>query len=155
MRGDVHESRQTLTLREKGGTDREQPISGTLLRAILEHYRARSPQPKDSAPVLYYRDRTPLTRRRYNTLFERLQRDVPWAGELGVSVHWLRHTSITTVERITSYAVAQKFAGHRPAGATGTYSKASITEVAAAVALLTGEPHPLAPQAQRYRPEPW
>jgi integrase len=58
----------------------------------------------------------------------------------------LRHTAITAVERHAGYAVAQAFAGHCAASVTGTYTRARIAEVAAAVAALTGEPHPLAEQ---------
>jgi hypothetical protein len=46
------------------------------------------------------------------------------------------------------YAVARAYAGHTDgggeAGATSTYVRASLSEVAAALAALTGEPHPLA-----------
>ena len=46
------------------------------------------------------------------------------------------------------YAVARAYAGHTEsgseAGATATYVRASLAEVAAALAALTGEPHPLA-----------
>jgi integrase/recombinase XerC len=44
--------------------------------------------------------------------------------------------------------VARAYAGHTDgggeAGATSTYVRASLSEVAAALAALTGEPHPLA-----------
>jgi hypothetical protein len=44
--------------------------------------------------------------------------------------------------------VARAYAGHTDGGsetgATSTYVRASLAEVAAALAALTGEPHPLA-----------
>jgi integrase/recombinase XerC len=44
--------------------------------------------------------------------------------------------------------VARAYAGHTDSGSetgtTATYVRASLTEVAAALAVLTGEPHPLA-----------
>ena len=59
-----------------------------------------------------------------------------------------RHTILTWVERNFGYAVARACAGHTDggseAGATATYVRASLAEVAAALAALTGEPHPLA-----------
>ncbi|MFB9386888.1 hypothetical protein ACFFTK_27395 [Pseudonocardia petroleophila] len=67
-----------------------------------------------------------------------------------VSTHWLRHTTLTWVERNAGYAVARAYAGHngsRDVGVTSTYVRADITEVAAALAALSGEPHPLAPTA--------
>ncbi|MCP6406918.1 hypothetical protein NL481_28360, partial [Klebsiella pneumoniae] len=61
--------------------------------------------------------------------------------------HWLRHTTLTYVERNFGYGVARAFAGHEgksDAGTTTTYIRAELEEVAAALASLTGEPHPLA-----------
>jgi integrase/recombinase XerC len=55
---------------------------------------------------------------------------------------------LTWVERNFGYAVARAYAGHTDGGsdtgATATYVRASLAEVAAALSALTGEPHPLA-----------
>jgi integrase len=59
-------------------------------------------------------------------------------------VHVLRHTAITTIAHIGGYPVAQTFAGHTPPTVTGRYLHATLAEVAAAVAIMTGERHPLA-----------
>jgi integrase/recombinase XerC len=77
-------------------------------------------------------------------VFDRARPCLPWADRTPVSAHILRHTAITTVERHAGSAVAQAFAGHRAASVTRTYTRARIAEVAAAVAALTGEAHPLA-----------
>jgi hypothetical protein len=63
-----------------------------------------------------------------------------------VSTHWLRHTTLTWVERNFSYGIARAYAGHTDnAGpATTTYIKADLQAVATALAVLTGQPHPLA-----------
>ena len=68
-----------------------------------------------------------------------------------ISMHWIRHTTLTWVERNFGYAVAHAYAGHTDGGngeggATSTYVRATVSEVAAALAALTGEPHPLAGQ---------
>ena len=70
-----------------------------------------------------------------------------------VSTHWIRHTILTWVERRFGFAVVQTYAGHeesnrgaRAMGATGTYVRAGLPEVAAALTALTGERHPLALQ---------
>ena len=63
------------------------------------------------------------------------------------STHWLRHTTLTWVERNFSYATARAYAGHTDADSTATtttYVQTELHEVAAALAALTGEPHPLA-----------
>jgi integrase/recombinase XerC len=86
----------------------------------------------------------PLTRRHYNTLFEHVQARLDFAAHTPVTAHVLRHTAITRVERLAGFAVAQRFAGHAHSSVTSTYTKADISEVASAVAALTGETHPLA-----------
>lgn len=136
---------QLVRLREKGGTERWQPVSATLLEGLAAHARSRGATGPDDG-VLRSRSGVPITRRRYNYLAERWQGLLPWAGELGVSAHWVRHTAIATVERIAGFGVARAFAGHdAPGETTTTYIRASLEEVATAVAAMTGEPHPLAP----------
>lgn len=139
------EGMQCVKLDEKYGLVRNQPVSKTLLDHLTEHQRVRmkaSPKPQDQ--VFRYKNGDPLTRRRYNTLFARVQEELSWAREQHVSTHHLRHTAITRVERLTSFGIAQRFAGHTPSTVTGSYIKAGVREVAYAVQLLTGEPHPLA-----------
>ncbi|MCL4414244.1 MAG: site-specific integrase, partial [Actinobacteria bacterium] len=154
--GDVDPCRQTVWLHEKFDKEREQPVSANLLHALFSHAESRGARdPED--PVFRYRTvdpgtgaGRPLTRRHYNTVFEQLQRALGWAERMGLCAHVLRHTAGTAVERPGGHAVAIAFLGHAQSGraTTGIYTKASIHEVAAAVALLTGEPHPLAPEAR-------
>ena len=57
-----------------------------------------------------------------------------------------------------AHRVTRAYAGHsarNDAGTTLTYVRAEIPEVAAALAALTGEPHPLAAVTDRHRPRPW
>lgn len=140
-----------IRLREKGDTERWQPISPTLTRAMVRHHHERGPA-DTSGPLLRYRNGRPITRRRYDYLWTRVGRNLPWAATLGVSTHWLRHTTLTWVERNFGYAVARAYAGHNErndAGTTATYVRANVYEVALALARLTGEPHPLAPETLR------
>jgi len=97
-------------------------------------YRARGSQPC-----------RPLTGRRYDTLFQRVQATLPWADQVAFTAHGLRHTAGTLVERLAGTQVARRFLGHADRTVTDTYTDASEAEVAAAVARLTGQPHPLAP----------
>jgi integrase/recombinase XerC len=74
-----------------------------------------------------------------------------------VSTHWLRHKTLTWVERDFGYGVAREYAGHTgesDAGTTTTYVRADLPEVAAALAAMTGEPDPLAGHL-RERPVSW
>ena len=76
---------------------------------------------------------------------------LPWVRTQQISMHWIRHTILTWVERQFGFAVAQAYAGHEDRGrgvrsmaAMATYVRAGLPEVATALAALTGEPHPLA-----------
>jgi integrase len=134
-----------VLLREKGGTYRWQPITPTLTGALADHTVTRRADHLDDA-LLRYANGTPLTARRYDLLWTRVRTALPWAAQLGVSTHWLRHTTITWVERRYGYAVARAYAGHTDtrSGSTLTYIRGLPTEVATALTALTGEPHPLA-----------
>ncbi len=85
---------------------------------------------------------------RYDHLWTRLGKHLPWVATQQISTHWLRHTTLTWVERNFGYAVARAYAGHTDhggdAGTTTTYIRASVQEVATALATLTAEPYPLA-----------
>lgn len=134
-----------VRLREKGETVRWQPVSPTLMRQLVIHNEERGGGPE--AQLLRYRDGRPITARRYDHLWRRLGNHVPWVATQQVSTHWLRHTTLTWVERNFGYAVARAYAGHngsRDVGVTSTYVRADITEVAGALAALTAEAHPLA-----------
>ncbi len=145
---DIDPTRQTVWLREKFGAEREQPISGSLIESISSLAGARGAmKPDDSALRTRPRSRgssAAISDRTYDRIFTRAQAHVPWSQRTPLTAHVLRHTAITAVERIAGFAVAQAFAGHQPGSVTGTYTKADIHEVAAAVARLTGEHHPLA-----------
>ena len=135
-----------IRLREKGGTERWQPVSPTLMRHLLDHAKQRH-APR-TGQLLRYRNGQPISYRRYDHLWVRLGKHLPWVATQGISAHWLRHTILTWVERNFGYAVARAYAGHNDSGgdpgSTATYVRADIQEVAGALAALTGEPHPLA-----------
>lgn len=134
-----------ILLREKGGTARWQPVSPTLMHHLVIHSQERGNGSGDQ--LLRYRNGQPITARRYDHLWSRLGKHLPWVATQQISTHWLRHTTLTWVERHFGYAVARAYAGHTgksDAGATSTYIQADLHEVATALAALTREPHPLA-----------
>jgi integrase len=135
-----------ILLREKSETVRWQPVSPTLMGRLIEHGRERQAPP--DGQLLRYASGRPITYRRYDHLWTRIGRHLTWVRTQQISMHWIRHTTLTWVERNFGYAVARAYAGHTDsggeAGATSTYVRASLGEVAAALAALTGEPHPLA-----------
>ncbi|MEV6254175.1 tyrosine-type recombinase/integrase [Nocardia sp. NPDC051911] len=160
---DLDPVRCLIQVREKGGFSRWQPISPTLTEALIEHRETRTP-PTDQLPaftrnghpitaarnrrLLRYRNGHPLGIRRYDVLWDRLGRQLPWIAEHGISTHWLRHTTLRWVERNYGPAVAKAYAGHSDRSYNGNaidiYTRATIDEIAHALATLTGEPHPLA-----------
>jgi len=127
---------------------RWQPVSPTLMAHLQHHARER--HAPGGAQLLRYREGRPITYRRYDHLWERIDTHLPWVVTQQNSTHWLRHTTLTWVERSFGYAVARAYAGDadsdNDAGTTSTYVRATIHQVAAALAALTGEPHPLASQ---------
>src|SRR5690348_16347302 len=144
---DLDREQCLVLLREKGETVRWQPVSPTLMAALIRHAEERHAPP--DGRLLRYQDGQPVTYRRYDGLWIRIGRHLPWARAQQVSTHWLRHTTLTWVERNFGFAVAHAYAGHTDGtgdtgSATSTYVRATLTEVAAALAGLTGEPHPLA-----------
>jgi integrase len=145
-RRDLDERRATVWLTEKGGA-REQPVSPSLLDALGRHHAERR-YPGDGEPVFRRRDTGPVTGRDYDRLFTRARTVLAWAARTPVSAHVLRHTAITGIARIGGYPVAQTFAGHVAPTVTGRYMHASLAEVAAAVAVMTGEDHPLADRSR-------
>jgi hypothetical protein len=118
------------------------------MRGLLDHVEQRGAP--NGEQVLRYINGNPLTTRRYDHLWERLGRHLRWVAAQQVTTHWLRYTTLTWVERNFSYAIARAYAGHIDnsggIGTTATYVQAGIHEVATALSVLTGEPHPLAQQ---------
>jgi len=134
-----------IRLHEKGGTLRWQPISPSLAASLTEHAACRGALlPTD--PLLRYRDGRALTSRRYDHLWKRLGDRLPWVAAQGISTHWLRHTTLTWVERHYGYGITRAYAGHTDSNgaATTTYIKADLHACATALAAMTGQPHPLA-----------
>jgi integrase len=120
----------------------ERPYDGDEVDASTASERS------EDRPLLRYRNGRPITVRRYDYLWNRVGQHLPWAATQGITAHWLRHTTLTWVERNFGYAVARAYAGHEGglagAGVTATYVRADLDEVAAALSALTAEPHPLA-----------
>ncbi|MGC5310019.1 tyrosine-type recombinase/integrase [Micromonospora zamorensis] len=135
-----------ILLREKGDSVRWQPVSPTLMRYLQRHAEERGAT--ETGQLLRYQNGEPITYRRYDHLWVRIGEHLPWVYAQQISIHWLRHTTLTWVERNFGYAIARAYAGHSEgggdAGTTATYVKATLQEIAAALSALTNERHPLA-----------
>jgi integrase len=144
---DLDADRGLVRLGEKGDTLRWQPISPDLACRLVEHAACRGGVlPTDT--LLRYRDGRALTSR-YDHLWKRIGQHLPWVATQGISTHWLRHTTLTWVERHFGYGIARAYAGHTDTTgpATATYIRADLQAVATALAAMTGQPHPLATAA--------
>jgi integrase/recombinase XerC len=144
---DLDPAQCLVLLREKGETVRWQPVSPTLMAGLARHAEERHAPP--DGRLLRYRDGRPVTYRRYDGLWVRIGRHLPWVRTQQISTHWIRHTTLTWVERNFGFAIAHAYAGHTDGtgdtgSATSTYVRATLTEVATALVALTGEPRPLA-----------
>jgi len=78
-----------IRLREKGETVRWQPVSPTLMGRLIEHARERHAPP--GGQLLRYASGRPITSRRYDHLWTRLGRHLPWIRTQQISTHWIRH----------------------------------------------------------------
>ncbi len=58
---------------------------------LVEHGRERH-APADGR-LLRYADGRPITSRRYDHLWGRIGRHLPWAATQQISMHWIRHTT--------------------------------------------------------------
>jgi integrase/recombinase XerC len=82
-----------VLLREKGETVRWQPVSPTLMGCLTQHGQERR-APADGQ-LLRYADGQPITSRRYDHLWTRIGRHLPWVRTQQISMHWIRHTTLT------------------------------------------------------------
>ena len=82
-----------VRLREKGETVRWQPVSPTLMARLVQHGQQRGAPP--DGQLLRYADGRPITSRRYDHLWTRVGRHLPWVRTQQVSMHWIRHTTLT------------------------------------------------------------
>ncbi len=145
-RSDLQRERGVIRLHEKGRDgliERPQPVSVELIDALLAHSHERGAGGPSDA-VFYYRDSTParphpLLKKRYETLYARIRRDIPWAQEVWTKTHDLRRTAITMIERISgSPAIARLYAGHRNAETLHTYDAADYDELQESLAIYLG-----------------
>ena len=74
---------------KRGETVRWQPVSPTLMGRLVEHGRERHAAP--DGQLLRYRSGQPITSRRYDHLWTRLGRHLPWVRTQQISMHWIRH----------------------------------------------------------------
>ena len=140
---DIDITANRVRLTEKGGTVRWQPVTAELVVQLLEHMKFR---PTDDGVDRVFRQQLrsgqefhqPITQKRFETLTGYWKNALGWVTQLGVSAHWLRHTAITSMDRIGGYAVARSFAGHKPQTVTDRYVTALPHELLKAFNIYVG-----------------
>lgn len=137
--GDLHAEDCRITVTEKNGQTRDLPLRRDVIERLLAHAARRGAHTRADA-VFRYKDGRPLTRRRFNTLFDRLDKHTTWSESLDVGPHWIRHTTLDDVRRVADVRVAQSYAGHRDeaSGAIGRYTKPTFDELVAAYEAIFG-----------------
>jgi site-specific recombinase XerD len=131
---DMAPATRAVRLVEKYAKLRWVPVSAHLMSRLVSHATLRH---DGCNLVLHRQDGGHLNDKWFEGFARRIQ-SLAWAAELGVSAHWIRHTTITDIERIAGVRVAAAYAGHADGnfGVTGTYTKASPEELRLAHARL-------------------
>lgn len=131
---DLHPA-PSVILYEKFDEQREIPVSDALLSALRAHVAWRAPA---CHRVFHYKDGSCLSERRFDTIFNRVGRALPWAKSLGVSLHWIRYSTLTDIRITSGERVATAYAGHgdQAGGVTALYTRASFAELQEAHRLL-------------------
>ncbi|MEX0428638.1 tyrosine-type recombinase/integrase [Nocardioides sp. DS6] len=136
----------TVRLDEKFGKVVDQPAPDWFVQELRDFAIARGARRADDKVFRYRPGRSadwiPITDRRLDYIFDRLQAAYEWADKRQVTAHVLRHHAIALVERAASKSVAIRFARHEPEDTTDRYGRASAKEVAQTVVRLYGGDHP-------------
>ncbi|MEJ2855525.1 MULTISPECIES: DUF2399 domain-containing protein [unclassified Saccharothrix] len=90
-----------VRLRENGFTQRWQPVSPTLMEYLDHHAREQGARDEDSR-VLRFSNGDPLTKKRYETLGNRVGKHVESVRVLGITAHWLRQHGRTVHHHATA-----------------------------------------------------
>jgi integrase len=147
--GDLDTDRCTVWLSEKFDSFEEQPVSPSLMKALLELTATRGDGKRNTNVFLRSSGESevafkPVDGKYVDALFARIRSQLKWADKLGFSAHWIRHYTATVTERACGLSISALFCRHKLSGVTASYSAANINDVARALQLLTGEAHPLA-----------
>jgi integrase len=142
--GDIDSKQCLVRFHEKGGKSRKQPVSQELAEALLALAKSRG-SVHSGDPVFRFHPKgngegRALTARRFERLWERLRDEIRWVAEKQVTNHWLRHSTLTWVDRVVSSpAITSKYAGHGPATVTAGYTSARIDEIKQAHSSIFGK----------------
>jgi site-specific recombinase XerD len=132
--------RGAVRLTEKYGHTRVQPLSRRIIED-LDAFAVSRGAMAGHDNVFRYRNGNPLTRRRFNSLFDRVDRHTSFTEALDVSAHWIRHTTLADIAAASDLRVATAFAGHAPErlGVIGTYTLVTFDDLCEAYEAVFGD----------------
>jgi site-specific recombinase XerD len=95
-----------VTLTEKFGRSRRLPLDADVIGRLIAHAESRGAiGPGDK--VFRSTRGTPITRKRYEYLYDRLDAHTTWSGMLDVGIHWVRHTTLDDVRTVADERTAR------------------------------------------------
>ena len=144
---DLDTQRQSITLVEKRSKKREQPVTKELMESLIRFAKSRGAEQLSDSVFRFLPNKngvsSPLSSKRFETLWKRMGKSLPWVSAQGISGHYLRHTVLTWVDRTSGHSVARAYAGHSAGDTTDSYTKVGFTEIVNAHSSITGSLHPL------------
>ena len=144
---DLDTQRQSITLVEKRSKKREQPVTKELMESLIRFAKSRGAEQLSDSVFRFLPNKngvsSPLSSKRFETLWKRMGKSLPWVSAQGISGHYLRHTVLTWVDRTSGNSVARAYAGHSAGDTTDSYTKVGFTEIVNAHSSITGSLHPL------------
>lgn len=137
--GDLDERRGAITLTEKFGKTRDLPYDVAGLERLRRFAISRGAT-SSSDHVFRSKRGTKISRKRYETIYDRLDEHTTWTERLDLGVHWIRHTTLDDVRTVAGERVAAAYAGHEDtSGDTiARYTKVTFEELAAAFEAIFG-----------------
>ena len=124
---DLNPARAALRMRrQKRGRAWEVPVHRALLDACLDHAASRGATGPDDLVFRTKRNGgTPICSGHFDVLWGNIRSVMPRAEAEGWSHHWLKHTCLTNIARVSSEDVAGHWGGHRSQRVTGGYIRAA------------------------------
>lgn len=141
--GALDERRGAITLTEKLGKTRDLPYDVDGL-ARLRRFALSRGATAPSDHVFRNRSGTKISRKRYETIYDRLDQHTGWTERLDLGAHWIRHTTLDDVRTVAGERVAATYAGHEDGNqdTIARYTKVTFEELAAAFEAIFGPRFP-------------
>ena len=85
---------------------------------------------RDNDGNLLHREVHPISRKKFETLYQRIKRHVPWADDQWLRPHDMRHTSAALIDEAAGHQMAQLHLAHDSKSSTDYYTRKHHSELA-------------------------